>query len=207
MMKRKHHKLMPTKTTTVIGLLVLIQICLVAPVQANPSSDVLIEYSYGPYSDVGGYIPFPMSVLPPIIRVSRDGAVVRCPNLGYDLAMGKGCQRAMIAPKKLRKLKTSLSKNKWLRQSRFIPCKKGGLISLGGGIFFVRYQSKSGEVILGTWFFPGNGPIADLVKMIGSYWPEHSTDFVPPAGWHDEKRLQFELFKLRSQWDEENKQH
>lgn len=205
-MKYKHYNLISTTTTTVIGLMMLIQMCFIVPVKASFNKDVLIEYSYGSYSDVGGYIPFPMNVLPPIIRVYIDGVVVRCPNLGYDLAIGKGCQQARIAPKKLQKLMISLSKNKWLHQSSFIPCKKGELISEGGGIFYVRYQSKSGEVFLGTWNFPDNGPIADLVKEIGSYWPEHSTDFIPPVGWHDEKRLQIELFNLRSKWDAENEQ-
>jgi len=199
MNRRKRQYPIVASMAIAVGFLVLIQMCIVGSEQAGPGDDNLIEYSIGPYSDAGGFFPMPWMVYPPIMRISEDGVIVRCPNADLDL-VGRGCVRASVAPDKLQKLRVILSKNKSLRHSRYIPSKKGGLLSMGGGIFYVRYKSGPDEVILGTGVFPVDGPIADLVKEIRKSLPELTTPFVAPANWYDEKRLKQVLFELYSDW-------
>jgi hypothetical protein len=150
-----------------------------------------------------------MAVFPPIMRVSLDGAIVKCPSLGWFWLLaspGKGCLKGIIPPDKLQKLKLSLSKNKNLRHSRFIPLsdKKGDLISIGGGIFYVRYKSGAEETVLGAEVIPAKGPLADLAKEIGKYWPQRSEAFELPVNWYDEERLKKVLFELVFDWEQSN---
>src|SRR5258708_29368871 len=89
----------------------------------------LFEYGRGGLGD-GGWGP-PM-LYPPEVKIYADGRIV--------FADKEGFWQGTIEPKRLERLRRDLARNKLLEKSQLLQVRNGGLISMHGGVVYVRYR-------------------------------------------------------------------
>src|SRR5207245_3645203 len=87
----------------------------------------LIEYGMGGFAD-GGHGP-PM-LFPPEVKIYSDGRIVFATKEAY--------WQGMLDPKRLARLKSDLAKTDLLKESQLLPVRNGGLISMHGGMVYIR---------------------------------------------------------------------
>ena len=137
----------------------------------------LIEYGMGGFAD-GGHGP-PM-LYPPEVKIYTDGTIVFGTKEGY--------WQGMVDPKRLERLKRDLAKNGLLEKSQLLPIRNGGLISMHGGVVYIRYRDADDEVIVAALSHPRRGPYVHLLDRIREEIPATYSRFRP-------KKITFRLYR------------
>jgi len=128
----------------------------------------LIEYGMGGFAD-GGHGP-PM-LFPPEVKIYADGRIVFATKEAY--------WQGMLDPKRLARLKRDLAKNDLLKESQLLPVRNGGLISMHGGMVYIRYRDADDEVVVAALSHPHRGPYVHLLVRIREEIPETYSRFRP----------------------------
>jgi len=128
----------------------------------------LIEYGMGGFAD-GGHGP-PM-LYPPEVKIYAGGRIVFADKEGY--------WQGIIEPKRLEKLKRDLTNNALLKKSQILPVRNGGLISLHGGMAYIRYRDADDEVVVAVLSHPKRGPYPRLLDRIREEIPSTFSRFRP----------------------------
>jgi hypothetical protein len=139
-----------------------------AAAQAQSRDGNLIEYGMGGFAD-GGWGP-PM-LFPPEVKIYRDGRIV--------FAQKEGVWEGRLEPKRLQRLERELAKNTLLQKSQLLPVRNGGLISMHGGIAYIRYRDGEDEVIVAVLSHPHRGPYVRLLNTIRDEIPSTYRRFRP----------------------------
>jgi hypothetical protein len=79
-----------------------------------------------------------------------------------------GIWQRIEAPRRLEKLKRDLANNPLLRSTRLIPVRNGGVISLHGGMAYVRYRDGDYEIVVATLSHPRGGDYLRPIRLAGS---------------------------------------
>jgi len=141
----------------------------------------LIEYGMGGFAD-GGRGPPMLS--PPEVKIYSDGRIVFA-------TKEEGYWQGTIDPKRLERLKRDLSKNDLLENSQLLRVRNGGLISMHGGMVYIRYRDADEEVVVAALSHPRRGPYVRLLDRIREEIPETYSRFRPT-------RITFQLFRGNS---------
>ena len=128
----------------------------------------LVEYGMGGFADGG--VGSPM-LFPPEVKIYADGRIV--------FADKKGFWQGTVEPKRLEKLNRDLAGSALLRESRIIPVRNGGLISLHGGMAYIRYRDADHEVVIATLSHARRGPYVRLLERIRREIPTTYSSFRP----------------------------
>jgi hypothetical protein len=128
----------------------------------------LIEYGMGGFGD-GGHGP-PM-LFPPAVKIYADGRIVYGDNEGY--------WQGTIEQKRLERLRRDLARNDLLKQSQLLKVSNGGLISMHGGMAYIRYRDGDDEVVVAVLSHPHRGPYPRLLSRIREEIPGTYSRFRP----------------------------
>jgi len=137
----------------------------------------LIEYGTGGFGD-GGHGP-PM-LYPPEVKIYSDGRIVFATKEAY--------WQGTVDPKRLARLKSDLAKNDLLRESQLLRVTNGGLISMHGGMAYIRYRDADDEVVVTALSHPHRGPYVRLLNRIREEIPDTYSRFRP-------KEITFHLYR------------
>jgi hypothetical protein len=136
----------------------------------------LIEYGMGGFAD-GGY-GAPM-LYPPAVKIYADGRIVFGDKEGY--------WQGTIERKRLEHLRRDLARNDLLKQSQLLKVSNGGLISMHGGMAYIRYRDGDDEVVVAVLSHPHRGPYPRLLNRIREEIPGAYSRFRP-------KEITFRLY-------------
>jgi len=153
-----------------IVTIVAFTVLLTARARAGTQDGNLIEYGMGGFAD-GGHGP-PM-LYPPEVKIYADGRIV--------FGDKDGIWQGIVAPRRLEKLNRDLTNNPLLRSTRLIPVRNGGLISLHGGIAYVRYRDGDDEIVIATLSHPRGGDYVRLLHRIRAEIPNQYSSFRPKS--------------------------
>jgi hypothetical protein len=143
----------------------------------------LIEYGMGGFAD-GGWGP-PM-LYPPAVKIYADGRIVFGDEEGY--------WQGKIEPKRFQRLERDLANNTLLKNSQLVPVRNGGLISMHGGMAYIRYRDSDDAVVVAVLSHPRRGAYPRLLNRIREEIPKTYTRFRPAA-------ITFRLYPGRSWQD------
>lgn len=135
----------------------------------------LIEYGMGGFAD-GGH---GLMLYPPEVKIYADGRVV--------FGDKEGIWQGMLEPRRLERLKSDLSKTKLLAKTQILPVRGGGLISMHGGMAYIRYRDGDDEKIVAVLSHPHGGPYTRLLGRIRQEIPSTYSRFRP-------KEITFRLY-------------
>lgn len=130
----------------------------------------LIEYGRGGFGD-GGIGP-PM-LYPPEVKIYRDGRIV----FGDE----KGIWTGRVDPKRLARLERDLEREPLLRESQHLKVTNGRLISMHGGVAYIRYLDGSQEKLVAVTLHPKRGPYVNLLRRIREEIPSAYQSFRPAS--------------------------
>jgi hypothetical protein len=128
----------------------------------------LIEYGMGGFAD-GGHGP-PM-LYPPEVKIYADGRIVFADKEGY--------WQGTLEPKRLERLRNDLARNELLKESQLLKVRNGGLISMHGGMAYIRYRNGDDEVLVAVLSHPHRGPYPTLLNRIRQEIPDAYSRFRP----------------------------
>ena len=135
----------------------------------------LIEYGMGGFAD-GGH---GLMLYPPEVKVYADGRIVFADKDGY--------WRGTLEPKRLERLRNDLAKNALLAKTQILPVRNGGVISMHGGMAYIRYRDGDDEKIVAVLSHPRRGPYPRLLDRIRQEIPSTYSRFRP-------KEITFRLY-------------
>jgi len=153
-----------------IVTIVAFTVLLTARARAGTQDGNLIEYGMGGFAD-GGYGP-PM-LYPPEVKIYADGRIV--------FGDKDGIWQGIVTPHRLEKLKRDLANYSLLRSTRLIPVRNGGLISLHGGMAYIRYRDGDDEIVIATLSHPRGGDYVRLLHRIRAEIPNQYSSFRPKS--------------------------
>lgn len=135
----------------------------------------LIEYGMGGFAD-GGH---GLMLYPPEVKIYDDGRIV----FGHK----EGIWIGTIEPRRLERLKKELAANPLLSKTQILPVRNGGLISMHGGMAYIRYRDGDDERIVAVLSHPRRGPYAKMLNRIRGEIPSTYSRFRP-------KEISFTLY-------------
>jgi hypothetical protein len=130
----------------------------------------LIEYGRGGFGD-GGWGP-PM-LTPPDVKIYSDGRIV--------FGDAKGIWEGRVDPRRLARLKRDLGRNPLLKRTQLLHVKNGGLISMHGGMAYIRYGDGDSEIFVAVESHPRSGPYVALLRRIRDEIPDAYASFRPSS--------------------------
>jgi hypothetical protein len=137
---------------------------------ANALDGNLIEYGMGGFAD-GGWGP-PM-LYPPEVKIYADGRIVFGRKDGY--------WQGTIEPRRFERLKRDFANNTLLKESQLLPVRNGGLISMHGGMAYIRYRDGDDQVVVAVLSHPRRGAYPRLLNRIREEIPRTYMRFRPEA--------------------------
>src|SRR2546428_1794788 len=140
----------------------------------------LIEYGMGGFADGGHGAPM---LYPPEVKIYSNGTIVFADKEGY--------WQGAIDPKRLERLKRDLAGNALLKKSQLLRVTNGGLISMHGGMAYIRYRDGGNEKVVAVLSHPHRGPYPRLLNRIREEIPSTYSRFRP-------EEITFRLYRGRS---------
>jgi hypothetical protein len=128
----------------------------------------LIEYGMGGFSD-GGHGP-PM-LYPPEVKIYNDGRIVFADKVGY--------WQGTIESKRFKRLERDLANDGLLKKSQLVPVRNGGLISMHGGMAYIRYRDGDDAIVVAALSHPHRGAYPRLLDRIRAEIPGTYSRFRP----------------------------